>query len=1032
MDDELENFLRDRKARVAEDRASLQPEPKSRPQRTYATKVKENIPPKVQAQEAVSRHGYAYIPEKESSVGLPLGLEYEKKKQKLQRELRMDFRHYITQKLLDRRTPLVSNIRPPSVIEDVVAPSTGDPRDGFVRRVDLESDGTRSATEFTRRTQRWNNWTDSEKRDVMFGRRSRAARNGEEEEFTTGLNIGAADTEEVARKKKESYRKELLEQIAEKVRSKKRERELELNVAATGANDPEKAPDRIREFGLRRRRPADSANVAAAADKATPATELPRVAFQSPILDYSAALDLGPGRHVSSAATDTPSFSQAPPPHAPSARGDHRSPPHQPPHQPPHERPHAPPYDPPYEPSPRHEPSLLEPSPLYELSPLCEPPPPHEPPPREPPPHHQHFHSRNPLEPQSEPYGHLPAGGQRSYWIPPPGGAPGYYGNQSPPSGRGESSFREPQPRAFHVPPNETRTARERELNYREELRKQMEEQQERRRMEQQEIDRYEARLEEDMKRHHPWGRGGGGAPLRDSTGNLIANLTQMHKLNVEAYNRPEQRRAAQRRPGSDPNQRVNGTVSVCSDPDTSDGANGFTHVQAPLFARGGVLPVSTAEQQLQKQVDYKAELKLQIDEKMRKKAEEMERIRLEDEKEEKRLAEQRASIQKAFEEDEEKRKRKYQQNKEENLQEALKRREEERKEREEEERKEREEEERKEREEEERRREEEERRKKEEESEARRRLQERDGRTHQTEVGEPSPPIPTLQKKPGPSPLSPRPPTVDTPLSVSLTMERSLSGMQSPPVPARRNQLRAAEERRDVFSELSALRRRLKSEQKRLESSLQQDRDWDLESPLSDRHRERPQVDVFDMARLKIQAPVRRPSPRSTEPKNLLQIHDSLQLKYNDTEFSLVSGVSKSEAGAGGWRLRDFRDFRDLDQFNSQRSTVQGDYLDFSPTHPHDDDLRSTLGGSSRCSLLESESAFIEPLGEVFSTLPSPEQKKVPLSARERRRKAKAQDVSPAHEDDRPPQTGTGLQQEQSRSRNHRNTAGTTRRSPW
>lgn len=39
-----------------------------------------------------------------------------------------------------------------------------------------------------------------------------------------------------------------------------------------------------------------------------------------------------------------------------------------------------------------------------------------------------------------------------------------------------------------------------------------------------------------------------------------------------------------------------------------------------------------------------------------------------------------------------------------------------------------------------------------------------------------------------------------------------------------------------DVFSELSALRRQLRSEQKRLEGRLQQG-DWEeLESPLSDR----------------------------------------------------------------------------------------------------------------------------------------------------------------------------------------------------
>lgn len=50
----------------------------------------------------------------------------------------------------------------------------------------------------------------------------------------------------------------------------------------------------------------------------------------------------------------------------------------------------------------------------------------------------------------------------------------------------------------------------------------QIQEQQERRRLEREERERLEAQLEADMKNHEPWGRGGGGAPLRDTMGNLI------------------------------------------------------------------------------------------------------------------------------------------------------------------------------------------------------------------------------------------------------------------------------------------------------------------------------------------------------------------------------------------------------------------------------------------------------------------------------------------------------------------------------
>lgn len=38
-----------------------------------------------------------FILEESCNVGLPLGIEYEKKKQRLRHELRMDYRHYMVQ-----------------------------------------------------------------------------------------------------------------------------------------------------------------------------------------------------------------------------------------------------------------------------------------------------------------------------------------------------------------------------------------------------------------------------------------------------------------------------------------------------------------------------------------------------------------------------------------------------------------------------------------------------------------------------------------------------------------------------------------------------------------------------------------------------------------------------------------------------------------------------------------------------------------------------------------------------------------------
>ncbi|XP_041800014.1 centrosome and spindle pole associated protein 1-like isoform X2 [Chelmon rostratus] len=1016
MDDELENFIRERKARVAEDKASLEQDPpymeiKAKPHRAYGSTVKENIPPKCIAQRK----------EESCSVGLPLGVEYERKKQRLQHELRMDYRRYMAQKkhfaepgplihldnrrcvkhLLEDQVGALPKQRPASLrdaatlTEDsrglhralclaevkTLCPEEDEeqssvfPRHGdrMGRPVDQESEEEEeeylkeelelmearrhrlTGVEANYEKRRSNKTDGREKREnpagvAREGRKLRALVKNEDAEFATGLVIGTADTQDALQKRKQRYRQELQEQIAEQHRNKKREKDLELKVAATGANDPEKQPDRIRQFGLHRRKDhrllepsatgasETSSRVLAnnekigARERETPPPEQPHVAFQSPLLEYSSALGGGglspnsqPAAPSFPRAVDTPRIPLFPP-HPPSALGEaYRS--------------------------------------LY-----AEP--------------NHYYGTRNLLDPNMAYYGHLSAPGAgppMSYWsIPPGGGVHSQFGNHSPHSQHSGSSFPEPpiqpnneaaavdsQVRVF--PPERSRSSRDRITSYREALKQQILEQQERRLLEREETARYEAQLEADMKKHQPWGRGGGGAPLRDSTGNLIADLNQMHKLNEEAYSNPEQRQrrataavTARRAELPDPNQRVSGTVAECSIHDTNDELTGFTHVQTPQFARGNVFANQPTQQQLQEQDKYKAYLKQQIEEKMRKKAEEKERTRLEEEKEEKRLAEQRARIQREYEEEQERKKRKEMEQKAKN-EELIHLAEQRKKEAEEKE------------------------------NAVLRRQYEKERQARVEEVcREPSPPIPTLQKKHGQHHYTPRPPTVDSQHSTAPLSERSLSGLQSPPVPARRNQLRAAGDQHDVFSELSALRRQLRSEQKRLEGRVQQG-DWEeFDSPLSDRLRERPLVDVFDMARLRLQAPVRRPNSRNMEPRNLLRIHDSLQLKYTDGESRLCfSEVPKmEEVGASSRSKWDYRD--PCHQLRSQRSSAQDDYFDLSPPQQNDY-LKSVMARSAGGSLLESESAFIDPLGDAFPVPRTPELEKTPLlSARERRRLAK------------------------------------------
>ncbi|XP_063356110.1 centrosome and spindle pole associated protein 1-like isoform X4 [Pelmatolapia mariae] len=886
MDDELENFIRERKARVAEDKACLEQDPpymemKAKPYRGYGSTVKENIPPKSKAQGRGIDPGHN-LSQESCSVGLPLGVEYERKKQRLQHELRMDYRRYMTQKnqfeLVETAGPLLqfNNRRP--VKKDVAtlteesrtlhrplclaedeerqSPALFRHRDRLERPTDQESEGEECKDEleliegtrcmavngnYEKRRPTKTDGREDSSGVTRDGQTSRVQNKSADAEFATGLLIGTADTREALQRRKERYRQELQEQIAEQHRNKKRH----------------------------------------------------------------------------------PLFHPRPPP---SVSDAYRSP-------------------------------YVEP--------------------------HHYYANRSMLDPNMAYYGHMPAPGAgfpMPYWSVPPGEAvPSQLGNHSPHSQHSGSSFPEPpmQPsnetatgpsHANMFPSERSRSARERILSYRDALKQQeasrsgngelyskIQEQQERRRQEREDRERYEAQLEADMKNHQPWGRGGGGAPLRDSTGNLIADLSQMHKLNEEAYSNPEQRQrrataaaAASRTEHLDLNERV----------------SGFTHVQTPQFARGKVFASQPTEQQLQEQDKYKAYLKQQIEEKMRKRAEERERIRLEEEKEEKKLAEQRARIQREYEEEQERKKRKEMEQKaknEELIQLAEQRKKEAERIKKEAEEK---------------------------ESAMLRRQYERERQARVEEVHrEPSPPIPTLQKKRGLHQYTPRPPTADSQHSTVPSSERSLSGLQSPPVPACRNQLRAAGDRCDLFSELSALRRQLRNEQKRLEGDLQQG-DWeDLDSPLNNRYRERAVVDVFDMARLRLQAPVRRPNSRYTEPRNLLRVHDSLQLKYRDEESRLGSSEDPKVVEVGGTsrRRRDYRD--SYHQLSSQRSTVQDDYFDLSPPQQNDL-LRSETRGSARGSLLESESAFIDPLGDGSSELQTPEPEKTrQLSARERRR---------------------------------------------
>ncbi|KAK5604323.1 hypothetical protein CRENBAI_019672 [Crenichthys baileyi] len=153
-----------------------------------------------------------------------------------------------------------------------------------------------------------------------------------------------------------------------------------------------------------------------------------------------------------------------------------------------------------------------------------------------------------------------------------------------------------------------SRLRNERSQSYREALRQQVTEKEECTRKEKEEEKRRDAgQLEAEV--YDPWGKGGGGAPIKDKHGNLVSDLYHMHRIN-----------------------------------------NRMTSLRAEAGA-----PISQQESSHQsplQQDRYKEELKQQMEEKKRKQAEERERLKILEEKEAKRLAMDRAHIQQRYEDE--------------------------------------------------------------------------------------------------------------------------------------------------------------------------------------------------------------------------------------------------------------------------------------------------------------------------------------------------------------------------------------------
>ncbi|XP_072590708.1 centrosome and spindle pole-associated protein 1 isoform X8 [Vulpes vulpes] len=688
-----------------------------------------------------------------------------------------------------------------------------------------------------------------------------------------GMLFGGEDRELIQRRK-EKYRLELLEQMAEQQKNKRREKDMELSVAASGVRDPEKSPDRLKQFSVAPRH----------FEEMIP-PERPRVAFQTPLPPLSAPSappipsihsipsqneDLHNGSSCTLGEMVPPRIAPLPPP----------------PLLPPLATNYRTPYDDAY----------------------------------------YFYGARNTLDPSLAYYGSGMMGVQPAAYV----SAPVTHQPAQPIMNMvGQNELKITSDRAINSGlffEDKPKPSKQSLQSYQEALQQQIREREERRKREREEKEEYEAKLEAEMKSYNPWGKGGGGAPLRDAKGNLIS----------------------------------------------------YIQTQSSPFARGNIFCEPPTELQIKQQELYKNFLRFQIEEKKQREEAERERLRIAEEKEEKRLAEQRARIQQEYEEEQEKKREKEEEQRLKN-EELIRLAEERRKEAE--------------------------RKKKEEEEKHNLQLQHYYARENiigeeTKRLRQPSPVVPALQNKIA-SKLQ-RPPSVDSIIS-SFIQESSMSRAQSPPVPARRNQLRAEEEKKNVIMELSEMRKQLRSEERRLQGRLLH---MDSDDEIHIRKRERNPMDIFDMARHRLQAPVRRQSPKGLDATTFQNIHDFNELKDRDSETRVDLKFMYPDPPRDHHTLEIQQQalLREQQKKLNKIKMQEGAEVDLDaiPSAKVRDHRMSREDSNDflKTSLLESDSAFIGAYGETY---PAIEDDLLPPqgapSARERRRnKLKGLDFDNSH----------------------------------
>ncbi|CAF0772023.1 unnamed protein product [Rotaria sordida] len=184
---------------------------------------------------------------------------------------------------------------------------------------------------------------------------------------------------------------------------------------------------------------------------------------------------------------------------------------------------------------------------------------------------------------------------------------------------------------------------------YQQELQAQMRETQMRKAQEKQAKDEYDRKLEEDIQRYNYFGRSGGGAPMRDKDGNVVANLADVRNPPPPSSYQQHQQQQQQQQQYLPPDNKVyslgDGMSSMGNAPfyigeqqQQQQYSADSNRPGSPNHTRGavsnGIFGAAKTDAQLLREEKYKQELKRQIEEKRQREADEIAKRRAEEERE--------------------------------------------------------------------------------------------------------------------------------------------------------------------------------------------------------------------------------------------------------------------------------------------------------------------------------------------------------------------------------------------------------------